>query len=68
MRTLSHAVLAAASSTKPAAKRGDAALFPAGSVLPDAPLFVLSTVTILLSPSQSIGMERMHLNYKADPL
>lgn len=56
MRTFSHALITVALGKRAKVKpKGSLAAFLVGSVLPDVPLFVLTALTMLVSPSRAIG-------------
>ena len=67
MRTFSHALINASLGTASKLKRTDIIAVACGAVLPDMPLLLLSSITMLLSPSWDIGMARVHESYATNP-
>lgn len=68
MRTVSHALITVALGKKIKLRRPNLWSFLVGSVLPDLPLLVLSSFTMLTSSSWKVGMQEMHKNYFANPV
>ena len=68
MRTFSHAIVAATIGKKAEIGRGSLLAFIVGSVLPDAPIGVLTLLAIVNTPDMSSAMTYMDRAYTSSPL